>query len=180
MVLSQLWLHSTKITEKIMMNDFLHTIELVIPFLEFCCSPIPLQGCQSAQSIDHPRFSAQTTSANPAQAHLRALRTTAPQRNLNSCRPHNHDHDSYCHQLNMAPAFWTIGCIYGATSVALGAFGAHGLKKRIADPARLQNWGTAAQYQVCIHFSNLLLLMLNLPQFNHDPNSTTSRSNSLS
>jgi hypothetical protein len=93
--------------------------------------------------------------------------------------PHIHDHDSYCHQLNMAPAFWTIGCIYGATSVALGAFGAHGLKKRIADPARLQNWGTAAQYQVCINLSNLLLLKLNLSQFNHDPNSTTSRSNSL-
>jgi uncharacterized membrane protein YgdD (TMEM256/DUF423 family) len=53
----------------------------------------------------------------------------------------------------MAPPFWTIGCIYGATSVALGAFGAHGLKKRIADPARLQNWGTAAQYQVCIQFT---------------------------
>lgn len=44
--------------------------------------------------------------------------------------------------------FWTLGCIYGASSVALGAFGAHGLKKRIADPARLANWGTAAQYQV--------------------------------
>ena len=52
----------------------------------------------------------------------------------------------------MAPPFWTIGCIYGATSVALGAFGAHGLKKRIADPARLQNWGTAAQYQVRTQF----------------------------
>jgi uncharacterized membrane protein YgdD (TMEM256/DUF423 family) len=45
-------------------------------------------------------------------------------------------------------AFWTVGCFYGATSVALGAFGAHGLKKRIADPARLANWSTAAQYQV--------------------------------
>ena len=47
--------------------------------------------------------------------------------------------------------FWTIGCVYGATSVALGAFGAHGLKKRIADPARLTNWSTAAQYQVRPH-----------------------------
>jgi uncharacterized membrane protein YgdD (TMEM256/DUF423 family) len=36
----------------------------------------------------------------------------------------------------------------GASSVMLGAFGAHGLKKRIADPARIGNWGTAAQYQV--------------------------------
>lgn len=46
------------------------------------------------------------------------------------------------------PPFWTIGCIYGASAVTLGAFGAHGLKKRIADPAKLANWGTAAQYQV--------------------------------
>jgi uncharacterized membrane protein YgdD (TMEM256/DUF423 family) len=48
----------------------------------------------------------------------------------------------------MAFSFWAAGCIYGAVSVATGAFGAHGLKRRIADPQRLQNWGTAAQYQV--------------------------------
>ncbi|CZT00268.1 related to UPF0382 membrane protein C1782.12c [Rhynchosporium agropyri] len=51
------------------------------------------------------------------------------------------------------PPFWTIGCIYGASAVTFGAFGAHGLKKRIADPARLANWGTAAQYQVHSPFS---------------------------
>ena len=33
--------------------------------------------------------------------------------------------------------------------MALGAFGAHGLKSRIRDPSALANWGTAAQYQVC-------------------------------
>jgi hypothetical protein len=44
--------------------------------------------------------------------------------------------------------FWTIGCIYGATSVTLGAFGAHGLKKRITDPARIANWNTAAPFQM--------------------------------
>ncbi|OWP03128.1 hypothetical protein B2J93_6767 [Marssonina coronariae] len=38
------------------------------------------------------------------------------------------------------PAFWTIGCLYGASAVTLGAFGAHGLKKRIADPQRIANW----------------------------------------
>jgi uncharacterized membrane protein YgdD (TMEM256/DUF423 family) len=43
--------------------------------------------------------------------------------------------------------FWTIGCIYGASAVTLGAFGAHGLKKKIADPARIANWNTAAHYQ---------------------------------
>ncbi|KAF2018562.1 DUF423-domain-containing protein [Aaosphaeria arxii CBS 175.79] len=48
----------------------------------------------------------------------------------------------------MPAPFWTIGCLYGASSVMLGAFGAHGLKKRIADPQRIANWGTAAQYQL--------------------------------
>jgi len=52
--------------------------------------------------------------------------------------------------------FWTVGCIYGASSVILGAFGAHGLKKRIADPSRLANWNTAAQYQL-VHSGVLLL-----------------------
>jgi hypothetical protein len=42
----------------------------------------------------------------------------------------------------------TIACLYGASAVVLGAFGAHGLKKRIADPQRIANFGTAAQYQV--------------------------------
>lgn len=49
--------------------------------------------------------------------------------------------------------FFTLSTIYGASSVALGAFGAHGLKKRISDPARVANWSTAAQYQVCSHLS---------------------------
>jgi hypothetical protein len=48
----------------------------------------------------------------------------------------------------MPVPFWTIGTLFGASSVMLGAFGAHGLKQRIADPARIANWGTAAQYQV--------------------------------
>ena len=49
----------------------------------------------------------------------------------------------------MAPLFWTIGCLYGASAVTFGAFGAHGLKKRIVDPGRITNWSTAAHYQVC-------------------------------
>lgn len=52
--------------------------------------------------------------------------------------------------------FWTLGCIYGASSVTLGAFGAHGLKKKIADPARIANWNTAANYQL-VHSGVLLL-----------------------
>ena len=45
-------------------------------------------------------------------------------------------------------AFYTTACLFGATAVATGAFGAHGLKGCINDPARLANWSTAAQYQV--------------------------------
>jgi len=45
--------------------------------------------------------------------------------------------------------FWTLGSLSGAASVALGAFGAHGLKSRISDPQRLATWSTAAQYQAC-------------------------------
>jgi hypothetical protein len=46
------------------------------------------------------------------------------------------------------PNFWTLGCIYGASAVVLGAFGAHGLKSRQIEPARIKNWETAAHYQV--------------------------------
>ncbi|QDS78080.1 hypothetical protein FKW77_003723 [Venturia effusa] len=56
----------------------------------------------------------------------------------------------------MPPLFWTLGCLYGASSVMLGAFGAHGLKKKIAEPARLANWNTAAHYQM-MHAGVLLL-----------------------
>ncbi|USP78473.1 DUF423-domain-containing protein [Curvularia clavata] len=61
------------------------------------------------------------------------------------------------------PPFWTIGCLYGASSVMLGAFGAHGLKKRIADPARIANWGTAAQYQL-VHSAVLTFASVVAPQ----------------
>ncbi|KAF1923984.1 DUF423-domain-containing protein [Didymella exigua CBS 183.55] len=61
------------------------------------------------------------------------------------------------------PPFWTIGCLYGASSVMLGAFGAHGLKKRIADPSRIANWGTAAQYQL-IHSAVLTFASVAAPQ----------------
>ncbi|KAJ5041688.1 uncharacterized protein L3040_005259 [Drepanopeziza brunnea f. sp. 'multigermtubi'] len=61
------------------------------------------------------------------------------------------------------PGFWTIGCLYGASAVTLGAFGAHGLKKRIADPQRIANWSTAAQYQL-VHSGILLVGTVAAPQ----------------
>ncbi|KAI2603866.1 DUF423-domain-containing protein [Hypoxylon fragiforme] len=53
--------------------------------------------------------------------------------------------------------FWTLACLYGASAVGLGAFGAHGLKKAIgtSDPARLANFATAAHYQM-VHSAALL------------------------
>ena len=44
--------------------------------------------------------------------------------------------------------YWTLGCIYGATAVGFGAFGAHGLKKVVTDPAKIASFTTAAHYQV--------------------------------
>ncbi|KAI1081939.1 hypothetical protein F5B20DRAFT_39643 [Whalleya microplaca] len=52
--------------------------------------------------------------------------------------------------------FWILGCLYGATAVGFGAFGAHGLKKIITDPARLAIWSTAAHYQL-VHSVALLV-----------------------
>ncbi|KAI6088177.1 hypothetical protein F4821DRAFT_234790 [Hypoxylon rubiginosum] len=51
--------------------------------------------------------------------------------------------------------FWTLACLYGASAVGFGAFGAHGLKKTITDPARLANFATAAHYQL-VHSAALL------------------------
>ena len=62
----------------------------------------------------------------------------------------------------MAPLFWTLGCIYGASSVVLGAFGAHVLKKKIPDPQRLANWSMAAHYQVCMTKPQTVVAFLTL------------------
>ena len=50
--------------------------------------------------------------------------------------------------VKMPFSFWTAGCIYGATSVIAGAFGAHGLKSRGLPEAKIATWSTAAHYQV--------------------------------
>ena len=47
----------------------------------------------------------------------------------------------------MDPLFFGLGSLLGGLSVALGAFGAHGLRSRL--PAeRLDNFETAARYQM--------------------------------
>lgn len=55
--------------------------------------------------------------------------------------------------------FWKIGCLLGSTGVAAGAFGAHGLNKKLdKDPqkdAKINSWKTAANYQL-VHALALL------------------------
>lgn len=58
--------------------------------------------------------------------------------------------------------FWALGSIYGATAVAFGAFGAHGLKKRAGmDAQKLASWNTAAHYQVRQHSFLVTYLSVN-------------------
>ncbi|NEV61541.1 DUF423 domain-containing protein [Thiorhodococcus minor] len=63
--------------------------------------------------------------------------------------------------MKQASNWLLIGALCGFLSVALGAFGAHGLKDRI-DPQLLANWDTAASYlglhAVAILISGLVLL----------------------
>lgn len=47
--------------------------------------------------------------------------------------------------MNRASLWLTVGALCGLLTVALGAFGAHGLKARV-DPALLMNWRTGADY----------------------------------
>ncbi|OAA56153.1 membrane protein [Niveomyces insectorum RCEF 264] len=61
-------------------------------------------------------------------------------------RRHAEDHTVSARMAGLL--FWRVGALYGATAVALGAFGAHGLKNRISDPQKLANWSTAAHYQL--------------------------------
>lgn len=47
----------------------------------------------------------------------------------------------------MTSTFALIGALFGAVSVGLGAFGAHGLKGRV-DERMIEVWATAAQYNM--------------------------------
>lgn len=58
----------------------------------------------------------------------------------------------------MAPAFILLSAVYGFTSVALGAFAAHGLRDRL-EPALLAVFQTGVQYQM-YHALALLSLAL--------------------
>jgi uncharacterized membrane protein YgdD (TMEM256/DUF423 family) len=67
--------------------------------------------------------------------------------------------------VNHAQLWLTIGAINGGLTVALGAFGAHGLKGRVA-PELLANWLTATNY-LGLHALVLLIcgvILLHLPE----------------
>lgn len=54
----------------------------------------------------------------------------------------------------MARVWLTLGAVYGLLTVSLGAFGAHGLRGRVADEL-LVTWGTGADY-LALHSLALL------------------------
>lgn len=59
----------------------------------------------------------------------------------------------------MHKRFLTWAAILGATGVALGAFGAHGLQKLTGDPAILNSYETGTRYQM-IHALALLAVSI--------------------
>ena len=58
----------------------------------------------------------------------------------------------------MTPFWMALAGLYGAVGVALGAFGAHGLRGRVT-PERLAVWHTATEYHL-LHAAVLLGLAL--------------------
>jgi len=61
----------------------------------------------------------------------------------------------------MNDAFWIrIGAVWGFLAVAMGAFGAHGLKPRIEAMGQLANFQTAAQYHMYMALAMLAVGLL--------------------
>ena len=51
----------------------------------------------------------------------------------------------------MKDGFWVqVGAVWGFLAVAMGAFGAHGLKDRLTELGQAANYQTAAQYQCTV------------------------------
>jgi uncharacterized membrane protein YgdD (TMEM256/DUF423 family) len=55
--------------------------------------------------------------------------------------------------------WWTVGSLMGALGVALGAFGAHGLRSLTEDARLIEIWETAARYHL-VHAVAILLVAL--------------------
>lgn len=80
--------------------------------------------------------------------HERKLQTLQSSQRINDNSRQRHNRNQYLTRSINTIMFWTLGSISGATAVAFGAFGAHGLKKKISDPSKIAAWNTAAHYQV--------------------------------
>ena len=61
---------------------------------------------------------------------------------------------------NLYAMWWQAHSLSGALAVALGAFGAHGLKSRVKDAKMLEVWDTAVKYHM-VH--SLIGLLATLP-----------------
>lgn len=63
----------------------------------------------------------------------------------------------------MNDGFWLrVGAVWGFLAVAMGAFGAHGLKERLDQIGRTENFHTAAQYHMYIALALLAVGLLRL------------------
>lgn len=69
------------------------------------------------------------------------------------------------YNLNMAKLFLFLGAILAGLSVAIGAFGAHGLRELLAENGRVETFETAVKYQF-YHALSLLFLGLLILQKN--------------
>lgn len=63
----------------------------------------------------------------------------------------------------MREGFWLqAGAVWGFLAVAMGAFGAHGLKERLESLGHAANFQTAAQYQMYCALALLVVGLLSL------------------
>ncbi|RIA88724.1 hypothetical protein C1645_774204 [Glomus cerebriforme] len=64
-----------------------------------------------------------------------------------------------------SPLFlWQAGAVLGFSGIALGAYGSHGLQKRVIDQARVKNWQIATNYQIIHSIALLVLSSVNNPK----------------
>lgn len=63
----------------------------------------------------------------------------------------------------MSDGFWLrVGAAWGFLAVAMGAFGAHGLKERLDQVGRVENFHTAAQYHMYMALALVAVGLLGL------------------
>ncbi|CAD7942715.1 unnamed protein product [Amoebophrya sp. A120] len=65
----------------------------------------------------------------------------------------------FSHLASPAFSYWSVHCASGALAVALGAFGAHGLKGRGLDTRMLEVWDTGVRYQFVHSLLGLFAVM---------------------